>query len=118
MATQSVKMDSIQVSKKVDISTSVTEIDDRVVAQHTADLKNDTIIYKMPVLETQFDCVYPAPQKRETFNCEYPTVDPNVKRVSRPLPFPEKLQDLIGWTDAFVDRIASMTAAQEKVQFP
>ena len=49
------------------------------------------------------------------FKCQYPTVDPNVVRVTQPLPFPENLKDVIAWTDAFVDRIASLTLAQEKV---
>ncbi|KAF2798801.1 hypothetical protein K505DRAFT_321606 [Melanomma pulvis-pyrius CBS 109.77] len=67
----------------------------------------------------------PVPEKFEykpakiiqEFECEYPSVDASVARERRPLPFPEELNDLIAWTDAFVDRIASMTVAQEKKSF-
>lgn len=52
------------------------------------------------------------PQNRKVtknFKCEYPSVEPNVYRIKDPLPFPDDLRVLIGWTDAFVDRIASKT---------
>jgi hypothetical protein len=49
------------------------------------------------------------------FDCEYPSVDPNVTRVREALPFPKELKEVIAWTDAFVDRIASLTLKEEKV---
>lgn len=62
----------------------------------------------------------PLKASRE-YECEYPTVERNVRRVTDALPFPEKLEDVIAWTDAFVDRIAQVAAAEKKVslhQFP
>lgn len=70
-------------------------------------------------------CYLPAPKfeselkalkMSKEFECEYPSVEPNVYRTRDPLPFPDNLHDLISWTDAFVDRIASMTQAEEKVR--
>jgi chromosome segregation ATPase len=55
----------------------------------------------------------PRAKMIKEFACEYPSVEPNVFRTREPMPFPEKLHDLISWTDAFVDRIASMTQAEE-----
>ena len=70
----------------------------------------DPIICKMPVSE-------PIVEKMEMkFKCEYPAPHPKVTRVLQPLPFPEKLEDVIAWTDAFVDRIATLTAKEKKVR--
>lgn len=73
---------------------------------------DDRIICKMPVQE-KFE--FKPTKIIQEFECEYPSVDANVARERQPLPFPEKLNDVIAWTDAFVDRIASLTVAQEKV---
>lgn len=66
------------------------------------------------LLTHHLQSILPVYIKKE-FQCQYPTVDPNVVRVTKPLPFPDNLKDVIAWTDAFVDRIASLTLAQEKV---
>lgn len=50
------------------------------------------------------------------FACEYPSTEPNVNRVTYPLPFPEELEEVIGWADAFVDRVASLTADRKRVR--
>ena len=66
--------------------------------------------------EDPFPCTGPPKKKLfKEFAVEYPSIEPNVMRVRDPLPFPENLHDLIGWTDSFVDRIAIVTQKQEKV---
>lgn len=82
-------------------------------------------VTERPILEDNIICALPPAPKfdgelkptklSKKFVCEYPSVEPNVYRTREPLPFPDNLHDLISWTDAFVDRIASMTQAEENV---
>ena len=80
-----------------------------------------TVIEEIHISEEPWMCSLPvteAPVKKveKKFKCEVPAIDPNVTRVRDPLPFPDKLEDVIAWTDAFVDRIASLTAKEQKVR--
>ena len=92
------------------------------------ELKSETVVEEgtpsseRRTLDAMIICKMPVPEKLEfkptkiskSFECEYPSVNANVTRERQPLPFPEDLSELIAWTDAFVDRIASMTVAKEK----
>jgi hypothetical protein len=116
MATEGcMKMEPIPVP----MDTKVIKVDP-VVTEVPADERTDKPFFK----ETIICSLPPAPkftgELKQTkisrkFDCEYPSVEPNVYRTPDPLPFPDNLHDLISWTDAFVDRIASMTQAGEKV---
>jgi hypothetical protein len=110
-----------EVVKKGTFTTTIEDV--TVSSEHK--FTSATILKKStpPTEKTPFVCKMPVPEKFEykpvkitqEFECEYPSTDPNVMRAREPLPFPEKLHDVIAWTDAFVDRIASLTVAQEKV---
>ncbi|KAH7126581.1 hypothetical protein B0J11DRAFT_281021 [Dendryphion nanum] len=88
--------------------------DQKVASVTVAEAGDDDIICAFPVSKP-VELPISQTQIFKEFACEYPTVDPNVVRVSQPLPFPDKLQDVIAWTDAFVDRIASLTLQQGKI---
>jgi hypothetical protein len=85
-------------------------------------VKNGTPPSERQPLDAMIICKMPVSEKLEfkptkiskIFECEYPSVDANIARERQPLPFPEDLSEVIAWTDAFVDRIASMTVAKEK----
>ncbi|KAF2712587.1 hypothetical protein K504DRAFT_531656 [Pleomassaria siparia CBS 279.74] len=72
------------------------------------------IIYKMPA-EKKIESK-PGKMFKE-FECQYPSIDSNVTGERQPLLFPDSFHDVIAWTDAFVDCIASLTVSQERSKF-
>ncbi|KAF2732420.1 hypothetical protein EJ04DRAFT_608281 [Polyplosphaeria fusca] len=104
------------ISNKVDVASTVKEIsiDERdSQGSDEAEQLDPRIICKLPPANSVDVEIRPTKILQE-FQCEYPSVDPNVDRVRQPLPFPSSLRETIAWTDAFVDRIASMSLAVEK----
>ncbi|KAF2748989.1 hypothetical protein M011DRAFT_524953 [Sporormia fimetaria CBS 119925] len=108
MATEFIAQEVIAPEIKTESLTVVREVRDIAIEEPTI----------VPALEKPWMCYYPVsdapklkPRKNLTkeFFCEHPSVEPNVYRTTDPLPFPGSLKELISWTDAFVDKIASVT---------
>ncbi|KAF1994193.1 hypothetical protein P154DRAFT_586650 [Amniculicola lignicola CBS 123094] len=89
MPTRIMKTDQIPIStKKVEIVATVEEIAEPINSK--------------------------GPKTFRQYEVKYPSTNVNVHRVCEPLPFPEKLEETIAWTDAFVDHIAKLTADRAK----
>lgn len=102
-------------SKKGDLTSTTEEICSLPAEEpQYPSPRNDANICYLPA--PRFDCELKPLKMSKEFECEHPSVEPNVYRTRDPLSFPDNLHDLISWTDAFVDRIASMTQAEEKVR--
>lgn len=95
----------------------VPSSDNKVQIEPTVEEVHDEEPIAEAVAEPTAEPAPPAPTTTITkeFDCEYPSVEPTVYRTAEPLPFPNTLRDLISWTDAFVERIAGMTEAEQKV---
>jgi len=107
MATQGItKMNSIPTPNKTQVISEVKEIQESVASRKAS---------KHSTASPALDCKLKPSESRISFEWEYPSVDAHVTRVREPVPFPGKLNDVIAWTDAFIDRIASMTLAQQEV---
>jgi len=53
-------------------------------------------------------------KEKRTFDCESPT-DGNFTRPTEPIPFPKTTIELIGWINAFTERLGGMAEDQENL---
>lgn len=59
---------------------------------------------------------YKVAKTIRSFECDIPFRPSNFPKVTEPLPFPSTLKEVLGWTDAYLSRVAKLSLENEAVR--